>query len=450
MIPHIVWQNLHPIVENRPAAILDPLAKADWARSAALRAMVPRIVEQLVARRDRNPAPLVQLVELVVSRSDVDPSITGQTFDRLAKEIETHEIAGDRLTAVRTSLAPALTKILTGPADGPVYLSAAVLATALGDSAGSDAARKIYLAASDPAGRRRAALGALVSAGDSGLPAAVAAVLGDGSQSQEMRGLTLAAIDRAEGPWVSKVVLTNYARFEPELQPKAIDLLTSRRPWAHDLLDAIGRREIPAAALNVNQVRKLLDSKDQGLVDKVRTQWGTLRTERNPQREEVIAGVRRMLTERPGDAQAGQAIFNRVCGQCHKIYGQGQEVGPDLTANGRSSLEQLLSNVLDPSLVIGSGYLARTVITTDGRVLTGLTVEDSPQHVVLKIQGGKLETISREDVEEVRESKLSLMPEELEKQIQPQEMADLFAFLALDKPPADPTGRRLPGLAAPR
>ncbi len=108
--------------------------------------------------------------------------------------------------------------------------------------------------------------------------------------------------------------------------------------------------------------------------------------------------MRRLLTERPGDAQAGQAIFNRVCGQCHKIYGQGQEVGPDLTSNGRSSFEQLLSNVLDPSLVIGSGYLARTVITADGRVLTGLTVEDSPQHVILKIQGGKLETISREDV----------------------------------------------------
>ena len=65
---------------------------------------------------------------------------------------------------------------------------------------------------------------------------------------------------------------------------------------------------------------------------------------------------------------------------------------PDL--NGRSSFEQLLSNVLDPSLVIGSAYQARTVITTDGRVLTGLVVEDNPQHVILKMQGGKLETIS--------------------------------------------------------
>ncbi len=153
----------------------------------------------------------------------------------------------------------------------------------------------------------------------------------------------------------------------------------------------------PPSALNVNQVRKLLASKDEALVEKVRAQWGTLRTDRNPQREQVIADMRQLLATRPGDAQAGQVVFNRVCGQCHKIYGVGQEVGPDLTSNGRSSLDQLLSNVLDPSLVIGAGYLARIVVTDDGRVLTGLPVEDSEQRLVLKMQGGKLETIARED-----------------------------------------------------
>ena len=97
----------------------------------------------------------------------------------------------------------------------------------------------------------------------------------------------------------------------------------------------------------------------------------------------------------PGDPNAGQVVFQKVCGQCHKIHGQGQEVGPDITVNGRSSFEQLLSNVFDPSLVIGAAYQARTVATNDGRILTGLVAEDSPQRVVLKVQGGKLETIAR-------------------------------------------------------
>ena len=89
---------------------------------------------------------------------------------------------------------------------------------------------------------------------------------------------------------------------------------------------------------------------------------------------------------------AGQEVFKRVCGQCHKLHGEGQEVGPDITLNGRNSFEQLLSNVFDPSLVIGAAYQARTVVTADGRVLTGLVAEDSPQRVVLKMQGGKLES----------------------------------------------------------
>jgi hypothetical protein len=104
----------------------------------------------------------------------------------------------------------------------------------------------------------------------------------------------------------------------------------------------------------------------------------------------------------------------------------------------------LLSNVFDPSLVIGAAYQALTVATTDGRVLSGLLAEDNDQRIVLKTQGGKLETVARADVDEIKISSLSLMPEELEKQLQPQELADLFAFITLDKPPGDPTARQLP------
>ena len=71
--------------------------------------------------------------------------------------------------------------------------------------------------------------------------------------------------------------------------------------------------------------------------------------------------------------------------------------------------------------------------------------QDNPQRVVLKQQGGKLETIPRGEVEELQVSKVSLMPEGLEKQLKPQEIADLFAFLVLDKPPTDPTARKIKG-----
>ena len=95
--------------------------------------------------------------------------------------------------------------------------------------------------------------------------------------------------------------------------------------------------------------------------------------------------------------------------------------------------------------MIGPGYQSTVVATTDGRVLTGLVAEDSPRRLVLKLQGGKVETIARADVESSRLSPLSLMPEGLEAQVTPKELVDLFAFLALDRPPGDPEGRPLPG-----
>src|SRR5262249_37763346 len=132
--------------------------------------------------------------------------------------------------------------------------------------------------------------------------------------------------------------------------------------------------------------------------------------------------------------------------QCHKIHGEGQDVGPDITQNGRASFEQLLSNVFDPSLVIGAAYQATTVAASDGRVLTGLITEESPRHVALKIQGGKVEVIAREEIEAMKVSPLSLMPEELEKQLAEQELRDLFGFLTLDRPPTDPSARPIPGV----
>jgi putative heme-binding domain-containing protein len=84
-------------------------------------------------------------------------------------------------------------------------------------------------------------------------------------------------------------------------------------------------------------------------------------------------------------------------------------------------------------------------VTNDGRVLTGLVSEENEQRVVLKIQGGKVETIARDEIEEMTVSPLSLMPEGVEKQLTPEELADLFAFLILDRPPSDPEAKYLPG-----
>lgn len=391
-----------------------------------------------------DPDPIVMLFELVV---EADAETAKKCLAVLTEKIQSREIAGKALDDLRPRLQPTLNKILSGKTDAPLYLDAALLATTWKDPAAIDAVRKVFLAVEGQSPERRLqSLDALVAAGDPQLLDVVSRTLANTKQNPPaLRGAVLAALGRMEDAHVADVVLAHFNQLEPDLQPKAIELLTQRTAWSKSLLEAIGSNQIPAGALNANQVAKLLESRDEELRKLVVAKWGSVRTERNPQREQVIAEMRLLVRSAPGDPHKGQIVFNKVCGQCHKIYGEGQEVGPDITANGRASFEQLLSNVFDPSLVIGASYQARTIITSDGRVLTGLLAEDSEQRVVLKMQGGKLETVARDDVEEMKVSNLSLMPEGLEKQLQPQELADLFAFLTLDKPPADPDARYLPG-----
>jgi len=444
LIPHVVWQNLHPLLEDEAERYLELTAREPYKKSAAVAALMPRVIDRVLA--SRNVAPIAALVDVLSAEATSDTATLAKCLSALTVKLENHEIRAEQWSQLRPKLEPLVQSMRTRPQDDPLQWSAVLLAASWGDAAAVDAVRRTLVTVSQPVPRRAQALAALVAARETTLREAVEPLLANPSDHPvELRAAALAALARHDAPWVAEVVLANYGTLEAELRPRAVELLTQRHAWAEKLIDAVARQEIPASALNVNQVRQLLVGADSSLTERVRKHWGAVRSNRDPQREQVIADMRSFLRRTPGDAKAGQEVFHRVCGQCHKLHGAGQDVGPDITVNGRSSFEQLLSNVFDPSLVIGSAYQAHTVVTTDGRVLTGLLAEESPQRVVLKTQGGKREAIARADIEEVAISKLSLMPEELEKQLKPQELADLFAVLTLDKPYTDPAARKLPG-----
>ncbi len=392
-----------------------------------------------------DPEPVVTLFELVANDAE-NPESARQCLTVLAEKVQSRELSGEQLAALRTRLQPALAQILD-KSDHPLLVDAIALSASWKDANGIAAARVIFVSGKSNEDQRLKALGALIAAADKSILQTVPASLAETrDNSARFRAAVLAALGRSDSAQVADIVLASYAKLEPELQPRAIELLTQRPAWAKALMAAMRRNEIPTTALNSNQAARLLKSRDEELVKLVTTVWGTVRTERNPDREKTIAELRAIIRHTPGDPFRGEKVFKTICAQCHKIHGEGQDVGPDLTNNGRSSFDQLVSNVLDPSLVIGGAYQARVVDTEDGRSITGLLVEDGSERIVLKLQGGKLETIPRDQVAEVVTGQLSMMPEDLEKQLKPQEIADLFAFLVLDKHPSDPSAKQLPGI----
>ena len=451
LISHVVWQNLHPLLEDHAEEFLSALKKADLRKSPALAALMPRVVERILGRKQFDAAIVAALVGVLLDAKDADIDVQRQCLAALTVKVQNGEISRDKEDKLCDALVPTLKVSLIRKPEAPLYLDAALLAASLGDHEGLDVVRKVAATSDRPEGDRLQGDNALAAARDPAALRTASRILPDFiNYSEKFRAGVLDALGQLDDPGVADVVLKAYFYMEPDLQPRAIELLTQRTAWAKPLLQAIADKKIPTSALSINHVRKLMASKDADVIKQVKATWGTLREERNPQREKVVADMKDLLNKTKGDPMVGVGVFKKLCAQCHKIYGEGQDVGPDLTNDGRANFDLLLSNVFDPSLVIGASYQATNVVTVQGRSLTGLLVENSPQRVVLKLQGGKLETIPRGDVDTLSVSKVSLMPEDVEKQLKPQEIADLFAFLTLDKPPGDPAARRIPGTPNPK
>lgn len=378
---------------------------------------------------------VVALLEFVI---DVDEETAAKCLATLRERVQSGEVTGEQRGAIRTQLGAKLQEVLATGRKSTLYIDSLMLATSWGDKDAAKRSLEVVGDATEKEADRLTAIDALTAARDVDLLRSASSLLRSTTTTQTLRSRLIGALGRYDSPAVADLVLDIYDELASDLQPQAIELLTQRASWSRSLLEAIARKDLSPNTLNVNQVRTLLASSDKELVALVQREWGAVRTERNPEREGIIRQMHDQLSQTSGNAHRGREVFNRVCGQCHKIYGTGQDVGPEITRNGRGSFEHLLSNVFDPSLVIGASYQARSVITADGRVLTGLLSEDNEQRIVLKTQGGKLEIIPREDVEEIAISKLSLMPEGLEKQLTADQLADLFAFLSLDQPPESP------------
>jgi putative heme-binding domain-containing protein len=450
LIPHIVWQNLHTLPEERLGTVAEQIGDIVGAGpNQAITTILPRLIARLLAFRSPDSQLLASLLRRLMETKDREA--IRDAVDRLTNHLrragkgegkgKPGRLGRDLIEALRPA-------IDAGRGDDPTRNDLLILTAYCGHAAGLDAARSIL---KDPLGNdgTRALAFEAISFNEpiETVRPLIGWVLADpsASLSSEARSRIIAALGIRNEPEVASAILEAYPRLAPELKSRAIELLTQRPEWSKELLAKVASKSIPVHAIDVNQVRKLQSIKDPEIARLVKSLWGTVRTERNRQREQVVRQMRGHLASTPGDPKAGEAVFKKICAQCHKIYGEGQEVGPDLTSNGRNDFNQLVSNVFDPSQVIGDAYESTTIATQDGRVLTGLLVEEGADHYLLKLQGGKVETIPRSQVDEMKTVSVSLMPEGLENQMSPQELADLFAFLCLDKHPTDPSAKSLPG-----
>src|SRR5262249_21969585 len=148
----------------------------------------------------------------------------------------------------------------------------------------------------------------------------------------------------------------------------------------------------------------------------------------NPDRQKVIEAYQSVLSLK-GDPSRGLQIFTKTCASCHQLGRVGHPVGPDLASVGDKSPQALLTAVLDPNRSVEARYINYMAITKNGLNVTGVLASETGNSITLLGPDGKQQIILRTDLEELVSSKKSVMPEGLEKDLQPQELADLFAFI---------------------
>jgi putative membrane-bound dehydrogenase-like protein len=242
----------------------------------------------------------------------------------------------------------------------------------------------------------------------------------------EVQLAAVGVLSSAGGADVVEVLLRPWSTYSPRMQSAVIDAVFSRQDRLPRLLDGVATGTIAPASLPALRKAQLVESSNPALRERAKS----LLAGPGPsaERRRVLERYRVAL-KLPRDAERGKQIFEQRCAACHQLKGQGTAVGPDLAAVGDRPDESVLVDILDPSSNITVGYRAYMVSTRSGQVYTGTLAAETATSVTLRREKGAEDVILRREIEEMVASSKSLMPEGLEKEVSPQDMADLLGYL---------------------
>jgi putative heme-binding domain-containing protein len=246
--------------------------------------------------------------------------------------------------------------------------------------------------------------------------------------STELASGLLAAIGKSETDALGPLLIDRLPSQTPAVRAAGIAVLLSRPVWTKSLVEALSSGVLAWSDLSLDQRRSLTDHPDRAIrarAEKLLAAGGVLP---NPDRRKVLDELLPLASQK-GDAALGKQVFLKQCAKCHVHGGEGARIGPDLTGMAVHPKAELLENILDPSRSVEGNFRVFTVATSSGQVLTGLLGSESKTAIELFDAEGKKHSILREDIDQLVASPKSLMPEGFEKQMTPQELADLLEFL---------------------
>lgn len=399
-------------------------------------------VDELLPVLDGVPRLQQFAVRRLAHNSGTAADVTGPVLKFISRRVgggnaEQETAAAQLLAAFRLGLAgrvkvaapddwATIERQLRSASSQDVLLSVDAIAVLFGDGAAMADLRELAGNAAADATAREQAIAALAQAQDSAAIPLFFNLLGD----RAVYDAVIRALASFDHPDTAKELLNRMGGFKDGNRSLAFDTLASRRPYALQLIAAIEAGRVDARELSAGQVRQLLALNDPGIARVLAERWGVVQ-ETSAARLQAMQRRRAQLTPEvlsQANLQNGADLFRKACATCHKLYGEGKTIGPDITGANRSNLEYLLMNIVDPGAVVAKQFTTSVVALRDGRVITGVIVAETDQSLVVQTDKEQL-TVAREQVEEARNTGKSLMPDGLLDSLTDEQVRDLFGYV---------------------
>ncbi len=263
---------------------------------------------------------------------------------------------------------------------------------------------------------------------------AVAETLLEPQQPLDLQLAAVEALAPREEKEVAAILLAGYRSHTPAVRSAVIAAIFQRSDRLGTLLEAAEQGAVPISSIDAVRREQLL--RHSSLSEGVRKLLAGLSGENR--RQNVLARYQEAV-KLPRAPEQGKRLFQEHCQKCHKLGAEGFEVGPDLLTVRTRADETLVADVIDPSNQITIGYDNYTVITVDGRIFTGVLCDETATSITLRREQAAADVILRKNIDEMEASQLSMMPENMEELITPQDLAHLLGFLrgAIGSAPSD-------------
>jgi putative membrane-bound dehydrogenase-like protein len=257
------------------------------------------------------------------------------------------------------------------------------------------------------------------------------------SKSHSVRRAALSALQHFEDLEIAGNLIHNYRDFPPEhcVRAQVLGLLSKRQEWAGALMQAIDAGRIKPQEFSFDVIERLRLYKEPEIAAKVAKHWSN-RRQTPVELQARMSAIAKLVRDNDGDENEGREVFSSLCASCHKLHGEGQTIGPELTGYERDNMEFMLLGIVDPNAAIREEYTNFELETSDGLLLTGFVVERAAHSVTIEDGEQGRVTVDKSKIKSLKASPMSRMPEGLLDALSEKQTRDLFAYLRSPGPVA--------------